>query len=271
MLLVCGFLATNGQTVDQLSKADSALFKRYKDSAFSISIYSARHQRYLDSALLVSPHNAYMWQQKAMPLYKQKKYEAGAPFLDSAVKYDASRWLDYRGFMKCIFQKRMQEAIGDFHLAKQVIGNGVVMDHSYDFYIGLSYLQLNQLDSAEYYLTKTLEDQKKALGEDWVHFLDLFYLGVVLYEKEDYTGAIKALDRSLRLYKNFSDAKYYKAICLKKLGRANEALAVMKEAEQDFKDGYSMTEDNVIYEAYPYQVTKISTYTSMVKHLESEQ
>lgn len=268
--LVCCCFETKAQTRERLSEADAALYKKYRDSAFHISPYSQRHQRYLDSALMIAPHDAYMWQQKSMPLYKKKKYEAGAPFLDSAVKYDASQWIDYRGFMRCIFQKHMREAISDFHEAKQIKGNGVVMDHTYDFYIGLCYLQLNKLDSAEYYLKKTTDEQTKARGEDAAHFLDLFYLGLVYYEKEEYTNAIKAFDRALKRYTRFSDVKYYKTMCLQKLGMDDEALTVIREAEQDVNDGYTINEDNVIYEAYPYQVTK-AYYAGVVKYLEGRQ
>jgi tetratricopeptide (TPR) repeat protein len=270
ILLVSGCLVVNAQSIERLSKADSALFNKYHDSAFHTSLSSPLHQRYLDSALMVSPHDAYMWQQKAMPLYKQKKYEAGEPFLDSAVKYDPSHWLDYRAFMKCIFQKSMHDAISDFHASKQIIGNGVVMDHTYDFYLGLCYLQLNILDSAAFYFTKTTGEQKKARGEDNVHFLDLFYLGIVYYEKEDYIEAIKAFDRALKRYPHFSDVKYYKAICLQKLGINAEALEVIKEGEQDFNAGYTINEDNAVYEAYPYQVTKAGYYKGVVKYLEAK-
>ena len=201
-----------------------------------------------------------------MPLYKQKKYEIGAPFLDSAVKYDAQRYIDYRAFMKCIFQKSYRDAIKDFQTAKIVIGAGAVMDHYYDFYIGLCYLQLDELDSAQHYLTATINYQQHTNGD--VHFLDLFYLGIVFYEKEDYPKAIEAFDKSLAVYKDFSDAKFYKATCLWKINKNEQALAVMKEGELDFKQGSTIIEDNVIYEKYPYQVDKAVYYTSTIEYLE---
>lgn len=236
------------------SAEDSVALKRYWKGANSCSLYSRQRQRCLDSALMLQPQCAYYWQQKAMPLYKQRKYEAGAPYLDSAVKYGRREYIDYRGFMKCIFQKSYRVAINDFHEAKSLLGAGGVMDHTYDFYLGLCHLQLNQIDSAEHYFVKTIRDQQRARGEDWVHNLDLFYLGIVYYEKEQYEKAIQAFDKSLKQYSNFSDAKFYKSICLKNMGKKEEAALLFDEAKKDYVSGATINEDSKFYEQYPYQV-----------------
>ncbi len=89
-----------------------------------------------------------------------------------------------------------------------------------------------------------------------MHPLDLFYLGIVYYEKENYPAAIEYFDKSLKLYTNFSDAKFYKANCLGREHRTDEAKALLSEAGEDFRQGYTMNEDNVPYESYPYQVNK---------------
>ena len=34
------------------------------------------------------------------------------------------------------------------------------MEHLYDFYVGICYLQLNKMETAEYYFNKTLADEK---------------------------------------------------------------------------------------------------------------
>jgi len=242
------------QADHRISARDSLLMQQYRDTVNTVSLFSQKRQHYLDSLLAIEPWNAGWWQQKAMPLYKQKKYEAGMPYLDSAVKYDAKKYVDYRAFMECIFQKSYRKAIADFETAKVIIGDGDVMDHTYDFYIGLCYLQLNQFDSAGYYLAKTTEQQRKTIGSHWVHPLDLFYLGIVYYEEEDYASAIQTLDTCLSLYTNFSDAKFYKAMCYFHWDKKDEAMAVWKDAAADFRKGYTINEDNVVYESYPYQV-----------------
>ncbi|MNQ11521.1 hypothetical protein D3C85_244100 [compost metagenome] len=65
----------------------------------------------LDQGLKKDSTVAYLWQQKAMPYFKCKKYEVGMPFLDKAVFYNKERWLSYRAFMKCIFSHEYKDAI----------------------------------------------------------------------------------------------------------------------------------------------------------------
>ena len=259
---------TISEQLKQLSVQDSLRVDKYLEKTEGLPIFSPRRGLYIDSALTIVPQNSYLWQQRAMPLFKQKKYEIAMPYLESAVKYNPKRYMDYRAFIKCIFQKKYTEAIKDFKSAQLLNGNSIVMDHSYDFYMGLCYLQLNKLDSAEYLIKSTIEEERKLRSNDsWIHFLHWFYLGIVLYEKEDYPTAIEHFDRCLKLYATFSDAKYYKAICLDNLEKSKEALTLMIEAENDFKKGYTITEDNAIYEIYPYQINKfyLSAYVEKLK------
>ncbi len=242
----------------QLTAKDSVKLNHYFDKLERTPLFAQKRGLYIDSVLAISPKNAYLWQQRAMPLFKQKKYEIGMPYLDKAVEYAPKRYMDYRAFMKCIFSKNYTEAIQDFKAAEKLNGKSVVMDHPYDFYMGLCYLQLNQLDSAEYLISQVIEDKRKAHPNDetWVHFLHLFYMGVVLFEKEDYSKAIIYFDKSLKQYAQFSDVKYYKAICLDNMGQRKEALALMIEASNDLEKGYTINEDNAIYETYPYQINE---------------
>ncbi len=128
------------------------------------------------------------------------------------------------------------------------------MDHSYHFYVALCHLQLNEFSIAENILAKEIEKELKQRSEEWLHPLDLFYLGIALYEQKKYQKAIETFDKSLRLYPNFSDAKYYKARSLFAIRQNDQALAMLQEAKADAAKGYTFNEDNAIYERYPYQV-----------------
>lgn len=80
--------------------------------------------------------------------------------------------------------------------------------------------------------------------------------------------AIETFDKSLGLYQNFSDVQYYKARCLIRLNKLNEALSLMNDASNNFKQGYTINEDNVIHEYYPYQVHKPVYYDNAIKDLQ---
>jgi tetratricopeptide (TPR) repeat protein len=255
--LILSYLTKGQDTISKNATAlsDSLRIKHYYKVLSETPLFSYKRQLYLDSLIHIKPDVASLWQQKAMPLFKQKKYELGMQYLDSAVKYDHStHWLEYRAFIKCIFQKSYKESIKDFELLRVQNGSSGVMDHSYDFYMGLCYLQMNDFENAEKYIQLSIDASINRIKEG--HYIEYFYLGVVKMEKEEHENAIANFDQALKVYKHFSDAKYYKASCLIQLNKQDEALPILIEAKQDVNDGYTINEDSAIYEEYPYQIKK---------------
>jgi len=249
--------STNSQDIDNQADKDKQeqIIEEYlKKGAWNFPLFSNDWQEEIDKGLAKDSTIAYLWQQKAMPLFKQSKYEVGMKYIDKAVKYDAERWQDYRAFIKCIFAKTYTQAIDDFEDYKSKFGNGYVMDHSYDFYIGLSYLQLNEYTLAENSFTNSINQQISENGESWIHYLDIFYLAITQMEQKQYKKAITNFDKSLKEYPEFSEALYYKGYCMKKLGYGNLAFETMQIAKEFGLRGYTINEDNVIYEKYPYQI-----------------
>lgn len=243
-----------GQPSSLKSRQEAVIDKYLKQGAWRYDMFSQDWQQKIDEGLKEDSTIAYLWQQKAMPLFKQGKYELGMKYLDKAVTNDPGKWQDYRGFMYCIFVKNYTAAIEDLEKCISRVPYGYIMDHSYDFYIALSHLQLNEFSVAEKILAKQIEKDRKERGEDWVHHLDLFYFGIALYEQKKYNEAIAAFDSALKLYPRFSDVKYYKAKALQFSGDKESAGKIMLEAKVDAEKGYSINEDNAIYERYPYQV-----------------
>jgi tetratricopeptide (TPR) repeat protein len=214
-------------------------------------------QLYLDSAIALNPNHAYLYQQKALPYFRQGKYEVAIEILDKAVQADAKAYIDYRAYMKCIFGNHYKEAIQDFIEAKKLKGEkGNVMDHSYDFYIGLCYIQLNEFTKAIEFLNRSNENTEKTNGASWVHWLDYFYSGIAFQELQNHEEAIAYFDKSIANHKNFSDAKYYKVISLYRLKKYNEAKSLLLECEFDFRAGYVINEPNSNFEKYPYGISQ---------------
>ncbi|WP_223266391.1 tetratricopeptide repeat protein [Gelidibacter gilvus] len=252
----------SGEKAIEIETSESKAHKQKQDSisyetlsnAYNYHLYSQEYQLQLDKGLAKDSTIAYLWQQKAMPLFKQGKYEAGMIYIDNAVNYDRRRYQDYRAFIKCIFAKTYREAIIDFEDYKKRYGDSYVMDHTYDFHIALSYLQLNEFKKAEEIFEKDYQKQLDEHGKDWLHPVDLFYYGISKYEQGKYHDAIALFDLALGIYNNFSDVQYYKAICLSKIGKIEASDELHELAEINGKKGYTFNEDNVIYERYPYQV-----------------
>ena len=219
---------------------------------YNYTIQMSERQACLDEGLKIDSTIAYLWQQKAMPYFKARKYEVAMPFLDKAVQYNPQRWQPYRGFMKCIFSKDYKGAIADLEECKKKFGNGYVMDHTYNFYIALSYLQLNDYGKAETILQNYVDEIYKN-RQQLEHHTAYFYLGIAKYELKKFEEAITIFDKALKIYPNFSDVKFYKAICLALSGKEGYA-DFIAQAKENFKLGYKLNEDNTSYETYPYQL-----------------
>ncbi|MGB3143138.1 MAG: hypothetical protein WBB24_03450 [Maribacter sp.] len=239
-----------------LTQKDSVRLNSFISEAFKAPLHSKEHQQMLDSALAIQPDNVWLWQQKAMPLYKARKYQLGKPFLAKAVESDPEKYLDYSAFMKCIFSKDHIKSITEFVQAKNDYGDSYIMDHTYNFYIGLDYLQLNEFEKAKEFLVLSKEQQFTDFPKDQpheaCHYLDWFYLGIADFELGNYQEAISSFDMSLKGYDLFADALYFKGRSMSKLGNLDEGAELEKLA---FENGQnSINEDNSIYEIYPYQV-----------------
>lgn len=234
-------------------RQEEIINEHLKNGAWKYQMMSQEWQQEINQGLAKDSTIAYLWQQKAMPLLKMRKYEVGIEYLDKAVKYDAQKWQDYRAFTKCIFAKTYKDAIIDFEDYKRKFGYGYVMDHTYDFYIALSYLQLNEFEKAEQIFQADYERQAEKWGKDNLHHLDLFYYGISKYELRKYEEAIELFDKSLAIYPDFSEVQLYKAVCLRKLGRKEEAKKYDILAEENGRKGNTINEANAKYEMYPYQ------------------
>jgi tetratricopeptide (TPR) repeat protein len=247
----------------QSNNQSSGSNKELKDKIIEEHVHQcAKHYHYvfqmiawqdcLDKGLEKDSTIAYLWQQKAMPYFKIQKYEVGMKYIDKAVLYNPQRYQPYRAFIKCIFAKTYQEAVEDLEDCIKKYGNNYEMDHTYKFYLALSHLQLNEFKTSEEIFKEDIKEQEERMGE--AHFLDLFYYGISKFEQKKWEEAIVVFDKSLAQYEQFSEVKYYKAVCLLNLGKIIESKTLMDEAKNDKKNGYTINEDNSIYEPYPYKV-----------------
>jgi tetratricopeptide (TPR) repeat protein len=259
-LLCIASVISFSQSVKMFTTTQSlkdSIERKYLDSgAYNYNYFSDKWNLYIDSAIAITPDDAFLWEEKAMPYFKARKYEVGMQYVDVAVQLNPKKWLEYRGFIKCVFSKTYKDAIVDLEGAEKLNGNFTTKEHPYSFYIGLSYLALDQFDSAAFFFNKTIDVENTDGGAELVHFMDWFYLGIVNYEQKNYQTAIDYFDKALTRYSNFSEAEYYKSICMNKLHmKMEDLLRVYNNACIDFQHGYSFTEDNCIYEKYPYQLS----------------
>jgi tetratricopeptide (TPR) repeat protein len=244
------------QQEKKITDREDAIIQKYlKNGAWKYNYLRKEWGEWIDKGLAEDSTVAYLWQQKAMPLWKKKKYQLAISYQQRAVDLKPRLWKARLAFLKCIFAKDYQNALADFISYKKEFGSTFEQDHAIEFYMGICYLQLNQFDAALETLKANVEDQTAQHGADWVHYLDRFYLAVAYYEKDDYKAAAAQLDLVLQDYPNFSDGQYFKSLCLNQLGKKEEAKALMQLGKANYKKGHTFNEDSNPYEVYPYQQT----------------
>ncbi len=219
---------------------------------------SLEWQTRVDSALKIDPTHDELWQQKAMPFLKNGDFGSWLKYIGKAVALNPSEYLPYRGFCRQIFMKDYEAALKDYEAAEKLKPKQkihIVMDHTFDYYKSLCYMELQKPELALFYIQKSVDEQVKTKGLEWTHHGDLFYLGVMHVEFKNWQLALEYMDKCLKNNGQFPSALYYKALILKQLGRKEEAMPFLDEAEKYLKKGYSMNEDNEFYANYPKQVS----------------
>ena len=240
------------------TKADQdSLVARYLDrGAHRVSSLSPQWGQYCDSLIAACPSIAYAYQQKAMPLIKCGDYAKAMPLVDRAVALDASRWLAYRGFLKCIFTKDYAGALADFRRVAQLKPNGREMDHTYAFFSGLCHLETGNYPQAERYFEEDMRLQRGPDGRGEIHFNTLLYAGYLALKRQQYPQAQAHLERCLKAYAQHPEGNYYLALAHRAQG--NHALADqhLAAAQRALIGGYRLNEDNMFYANYPGQITE---------------
>ncbi len=243
--------SNNSTEVDQKEIIDTYL----KQGAWNHHYLDNVWGEWIDKGLEKDSTIACLWQQRALPYWKTRKYEVALTYYDKAVKFDRERYLSRRGFLKCIFQKNYREALIDFNAYKNEFGHTHEQDHSIEFWIAICHLQLNEYRKAFTVLDNEIKEQEAQYGADWVHYLDRFYLGVIYLELKDYKSAIVEFDKVLGEYGSFSDAQYYKGYCLNKLGEKERAREILNTGKSNYESGNTFNEGSGIsFEPYPYQI-----------------
>ncbi len=200
-ILLCFFISCNKKPTQEkpIGKNQDEILNTYlKNGAWKHHYTTKEWDEWINKGLKQDSTIAYLWQQRAMPLWKQKKYQLAISYFDKAVALDRKKWLSRLGFLKCIFAKDYNAALKDLTTYKQEFGSTYEQDHSLEFYIGLCYLQLNHYDKALVNLQESVNYEIDQHGENWVHYLDRFYLAIAFYELGEYKKAILEFDKVLK-------------------------------------------------------------------------
>jgi tetratricopeptide (TPR) repeat protein len=252
------------QCIDQKYK-DSIVQHYLKDLAWQKGYNHPNWDRYCDTVIALCPDIAEAYREKAIPHIKYANLAIAMPLEDKAVELSPGEWLDYRAFLKVIFTKDYEGALVDFENAEKQKPLGGLMDHTYSFYKGLSYLGLGEYSKAIDALDQDIKTQSNYSKDAYIHFNTFLFLGIAHYKNNNLIEAENYINRCLKNYEAHPDALYYLGMINTQNNNKTEALANFTKSLNALKIGYSMNEDNESYCNYPFQITTFEVENAILE------
>jgi tetratricopeptide (TPR) repeat protein len=235
-------------------QVQDSLFQVYSQKAHEVGIDSPGWDEAYDNLLKICPNISEAYQEKGHPHIASGNLEKVFEYNDKAVELDPQRWTAYRGYLHCLLAKNYEKAIADFETAEKLTPNAFTMDHTFSFFIALSYMELSNYEKAETYFLKDIARQKRGEGKNDIHYNTLLYFGIMYYLQNEMDKAESRLRECLQLYEQHPTANYYLARIMKITGN-KQAKLYFEKAKQYMEEGYQINEPNSRYVPYPRQVT----------------
>jgi len=212
--------------------------------------------------LEIDSMNAEAYRELSIPYLKRGIPHNWEKWIDKAVQYDSVAWQPYRGYNYLWFYRDYKRAIADFDASDTLTPHlDYPQGHSVDFWRGIAYLGLKDYENSISYWNKHINKETKDSGEDWVELEAFLYRGIAYYESDDHEKAIENFDKVIHYFKQSADAKYYKALILKRSGETEDAISLVKEAITDFNNGF--------YNNRPYVETLRQIYIEDLEDLKN--
>lgn len=200
----------------------------------------------LDSILKLDPTNAAAWREISIPYLKRGMPLEWKPLIDKAVEYNAETWQPMRGYLYLYFYRDYKKAIADFDASDTLTEYiDYPQGHSVDFWRGIAYLGQKDYQNSIAYWNKHITKETEDSGEDWVELEAFLYRGIAYYESGNSEKALENFDKVIAYFKQSADAKYYKALILKEIGKTDEAISLVNDAIVDFKAEFYNNRDYV--------------------------
>ena len=253
--LTLSFSSFSQVTIDCSSKAvQDSLFELYSKKARNFGWNEPGWDQTYDSLIAICPNIAEAYQEKGLPHVANGNLQKAFEYNDKAVELDPLRWTAYRGYLHCIYAKNYEKAIVDFESALKFTPYGFVQDHSFPFYLALSYMEMGVYDKAESYFLKDIATQKRGEGQNDIHFNTLAYFGILYYLMNDFDKAEIYLKDCLQLYDLHPIANFYMAKTFQATGNKQQD-HYFEKAKQSLQEGYRLNEPNSQFVSYPRQIT----------------
>lgn len=106
------------------------------------------------------------------------------------------------------------------------------MGEDIHFLKGLCWMQIKNYPKAIAEFTTCIDETTKSHGEDWVDLYTYVYKGICLHRQGKYREAIFNYDKTIKYYKDCTEAYYYKGMAYVALAQKNEACENFNKARE---------------------------------------
>ena len=221
----------------------------YLENAKSWYQLTKEYHMIKDTAIQICPSYATPYRHKSTAYLKTGDFINFKKLIDKAVLLNPVQNLDYRGWCRFQFFRDYQGAINDIERLEKLTGADIGYCQNGDYHLiiakGLCYKMLGERDKAIQIIKNQINLNPKLVGD-----YDYLHLGVLYFEKEKYTKAIKLFDQQ-SILNNLAENQYYKALSYKAIG---DNLKYKKAIS--LADEYYLA-SNIMYDVYTHQVDKV--------------
>ncbi|NQX86266.1 MAG: hypothetical protein HRT67_10250 [Flavobacteriaceae bacterium] len=105
--LCCKNHEKNACSTSKSLSEDNIINSYLKAGAWKYHYLDNRFTQWIDKGIAQDSTIAYLWQQKALPLWKQHRYDEAIGYYEKATALKPEVWLSRLGYLKCVFAKHL--------------------------------------------------------------------------------------------------------------------------------------------------------------------
>ena len=255
LIVICFLSCKNEESKRTLAE------KRYKKAVFFTQGSTPFQNGIAEAVAIDSTYTQAVYELSVAHLKRGMPHK-WKPQYEKAVKMDSINKIPWRGYLYLWFYRDYKKAIADFDRSDILTPNFIDAPQglSVDCWRGIAYLGLKNYEKSIFYFDKYIKKEIEDFSESSVDVTAFLFKGIAYLELGELEKAENSFNQLLKNSYNLSaDAKYYKALILKKQGEIEEAKAMLNTAFKDFNDGY--------YNQRPYVETLRQLYIGDLNEL----
>jgi len=224
---------------DEAKKAKSM---EYTSLAGLLERGSPKSMRLLEKAVRIDPYNDRAWRELSLPYLYAGYLEEWNATISKAIEINPKAWQGWRAHDRMYYFRDYAGALYDLDATDTLTKNQVdyAQNTSVYFLRGVCYLGLKDFPKSIEYFEKYIEDEKVKVGDKFIDETAFLYLGIIALYKDDYTLAIKNLQRGIQYEEGYADYHYHLSRAYCYLGEEEKAEKHVEVAIEKFDKGNYM-------------------------------